>query len=462
MLLDEPTNHLDIAALAWLEDFLTSWRGALMVVSHDRYFLDRVVDRIWEVRDGRVDIYSGAYSAFARQRAERDLRRQQMYEKQQVEIARTEEFIRRYSAGQRAREARGRQTRLDRLERIEAVAQRATVKLAIDAGARSGRVVVRLNRFAVEHPGRKGEPIITATRTIEIERGDRAALVGPNGSGKTTLLRTIVGELAPGAGRVEWGEGIRVAFFRQGAEDLDPEDDVLMSFLDARNRPLAEARNLLARFLFRGEEIFKRVGDLSGGERSRLALARIFGGGANFLILDEPTNHLDLPSREALETVLPEFPGAILFVSHDRRFIDAVATHVWAVEDSRLTPYTGGWSDYIARNPEAAGRAGRPTMATAAVPRPEPVTNGAAAPARGARSQSSKEERRNAARLRDLERDVTEAEAALTSAQAALTVATKARDVGRIATLGHAVVEAEARLAGLLEAWEQAATVAGV
>ncbi len=358
LLLDEPTNHLDLAALAWLEAFLAEWRGTLVAISHDRYFLDRVVERIWEVRDGQVDVYAGNYTQFARLRDERDRRRQEEYEQQQAEIARTEEFIRRYRAGQRYRQARGRQKQLDRLKRVEAVRRQASVRLGIDAGLRSGRVVLRLERFTVEHPGRRHEPIITAPPTIEIERGDRVALIGPNGSGKTTLLRTVAGELAPCTGRVDHGEGVRIAFFRQGAEDLDPEDDVLSSFLDMRNRPIAEARGILARFLFRGEEVFKRVGDLSGGERSRLALARIFASGANFLLLDEPTNHLDLPSREALESVLPEFPGAILFVSHDRRFIDSIATHIWSVEDGRLAAFVGNWSAFQVRSVECGVRNG--------------------------------------------------------------------------------------------------------
>jgi ATP-binding cassette, subfamily F, member 3 len=449
LLLDEPTNHLDLTALGWLEDFLTSWPGTMLVVSHDRYFLDRVVERIWEVRDGHVDVYPGNYSAFARLRAERDLRQQIEHERQQAEIARTEDFIRRYKSGQRAKEARGRQTRLDRLERIEAVEQRATVKLNIDSGLRSGRVVLRLNRLVVEHPGHRREVLITAPQNVEVERGHRVAIVGPNGAGKTTLLRTIAAEIPPLSGRAEEGEGVKQAFFRQAAEDLEPEDEVIHSFLEPRNRPLAEARNILARFLFRGEDVFKRVGDLSGGERSRLALARIFACGANLLLLDEPTNHLDLPSREALEGILPEFPGAIIFVSHDRRFIDAVATHVWNVEDGRLESFTGNWTAL------QRSRAAQPRPAT---PPPKPVK--AAEPV-AAGAPRTREDRRMAARVRDLEREVTEAEEALATLQNELETAAANQDVARIRTLGHAVVDAEGRLEALLSQWENAAAAAG-
>jgi ATP-binding cassette subfamily F protein 3 len=399
------------------------------------------------VRDGRVDIYPGNYSTFSRLRAERDLRQQIEYERKQAEIARTEEYIRRYKEGQRARQARGRQTRLNRLERIQSVRHLPTVHLGVDAGLRSGRVVVRLNRLVVEHPGHQGEPLIRAPQTVEVERGNRVAIVGPNGAGKTTLLRTIAGEVPPVSGRVEEGEGVTTGFFRQAAEDLDPEDEVILSFLEPRNRPLAEARNILARFLFRGEEVFKRVGDLSGGERSRLALARVFAGGSNLLLLDEPTNHLDLPSREALEAILPEFAGAILFVSHDRRFIDAVATHIWLVEAGTLLPFAGNWSTF--QRARAAASAAQAEAVSAARgdqrPRPDAVR------------QQSKEDRRQAARVRDLERDVTEAEAGLGALQAALEEAAAAQDVVRIRSLGQAVVDAEARLAELMSAWEEAA-----
>ena len=449
LLLDEPTNHLDLLALGWLEDFLLDWPGTLIVVSHDRYFLDRVIDRIWELRDGRVTAFPGNYSAYARQREERDLRQRELFERQQAEIERTEEFIRRYRAGQRAKQARGRQKQLDRLERVAAVGQRATLSLAVDAGSRSGGTALRLQRLQVEHPARRGEPLLTLPEKLEVERGRRVAIVGPNGAGKTTLLRTIAGEIAPLLGRVELGHGVRLGFFRQAAEDLNPEDDMLTAFLGFRNRPLAEARDLLARFLFPGEEIFKRVGDLSGGERVRLALARVFGSGANLLLLDEPTNHLDLPSREALEGLLPGFPGAIIFVSHDRRFIDHAATDLWQVEDGRIVSFAGGWTDYLERQAQRASIVLPPERAAA--PEPSHSLNGA-----DGRPQS-KESRRRAARVRELEREVADAEEALAALHASLDAAVAAHDGNRVGTLGEAVVAAQRQLDELLAAWETAA-----
>ena len=325
-----------------------------------------------------------------------------------------------------------------------------------------------------------GDQLVLDQVGLTVRPGMVLALLGPSGCGKTTLLRTIAGETPPLTGRVEGGDGVQMAFFRQATEDLDPDDEVLMSFLEARNRPIGEARDLLARFLFRGEEVFKRVGDLSGGERSRLALARIFACGANFLMLDEPTNHLDLPSREALESVLPEFPGAILFVSHDRRFIDAVATHVWAVEDGRLSVVdrriqAWDWNTY-GSGQRATGNGQREAGIAPAHETPGAVTpaggdgrgNGrrpasAATAPRPAESRAARaEDRRAAARVRELERAVSDAETALAALQSDLDAATAAQDVSRIAALGQALVEAEARLSTLIAAWEEAAMAAGV
>ena len=475
LLLDEPTNHLDLQMLDWLEGFLSEWRGTLITVSHDRYFLDRVVSTIWELRNGRIEVFPGNYSHYAVLREERDRRRQDLFERQQEEIARQEEFIRRYRNSQKSRQARGRQKQLNRLERIEAVQQDATVSLGIDRGLRSAQVALRLNRLVVEHPGRRGEALVTAPQVVEAERGSRIAIVGPNGAGKTTLLGVLAGERAPLSGRVEYGEGVKLSYFRQAAEDLDPEDEVLMSFLELRNRPISEARDILARFLFRHDEIYKMVGDLSGGERARLALARVFGDGSNVLLLDEPTNHLDLPSREALEQVLPSYQGVIIFVSHDRRFIDTVATHVWSVEDGRLLPVTGNWTEFQRLRPRLLLS---PALSPVSVPATAGVSNGAqltsdiseampsngeapkpqsGAPARVARA----EERRLAARVRDLERAVTDAEAELAALHNQLELATQRHDVERVTGLGTAIVVHEQRLHQLMADWEAAAQAAG-
>ena len=453
LLLDEPTNHLDLESLTWLETTLTARRGTLIVVSHDRYFLDRVATTIWELRDGIVTPFAGNYSHYERQRQERDARQQIEYERQQEEIAKTEEFIRRFRAGQRAREARGRQTRLDRLERIEAVSRSARLHINTGKIGRSGDMALRLTELQVAHPGDETRPIIAGPREVDLGRGDRVAIVGPNGAGKTTLLRTIMGEIAPLAGTARFGANVTPAFYRQAAEDLEPDDSVLDVLLETTGGMIAEARDRAARFLFRGEEVFKHVGDLSGGERSRLSLARLFYSGANLLILDEPTNHLDLPSREALESALLGWPGSLLFVSHDRRFIDVVATDLWLVREGRLERFEGNWSAYLA--------------AKSAPPQPPVEVAGTALakerpqPAQGRNSRPpTRDDRRLEARVRELERQVTEAEQEVARLQHDLQVASAAQDVVRVRDIGARYTAAEAYLANVMEEWEAAAQAA--
>jgi ATP-binding cassette subfamily F protein 3 len=453
LLLDEPTNHLDLEALTWLEQTLAARKGTLVVVSHDRYFLDKVAGVIWELRDGVVTVFNGNYSAYERQRQERDARQQLEYERQQEFIAKTEEFIRRFKAGQRSREARGRETRLARMERIERVRERPRLSIGTGKVSRSGDIALRLTDLAVAHPGDPTRAILTAPRDLDLIRGDRVAIVGANGTGKTTLLRTIMGELAPLSGSARFGANVTPAFFRQAAEDLGPADSVLDVLVETTAGMIPEARDRAARFLFRGEDVFKIVGDLSGGERSRLSLARLFYSGANFLLLDEPTNHLDLPSREALESTLASWGGSLLFVSHDRRFIDMVATHLWLVEDGRLVRFEGNWSAHLAAQ-------------TAPPPLPVDV---AGLPSRGARPESSRpqpdrgrrpatrEERRLEARVRELERQVSEAEQEVARLHRELEAASAAHDVERVRELGERYTAAEALLANVMEEWEAAA-----
>jgi len=448
LLLDEPTNHLDLDALTWLETTLAARRGTLVVVSHDRYFLDRVATTIWELRRGVVTGFSGNYSAYEQQRRERDARQVLEYERQQAEIAKTEEFIRRFRAGQRSREARGRQTRLDRLERIDPVQQQTQLRIKTGGVGRSGDIVLRLTELQVRHPGDSARPIITGPSEVQVMRGDRVAIVGPNGAGKTTLLRSVMGELEPLAGTVRFGANVIPAFFRQAAEDLDPEDSILDVLLETTGGMIPEARDRAARFLFRGEDIYKLVRDLSGGERSRLSLARLFYSGANLLILDEPTNHLDLPSREALESTLVGWPGTLLFVSHDRRFIDVAATDLWLVRDGRLDRFEGNWSAYVAAQ-------------TAPTTTPVEVAGAALATERERRERSgrppTREERRLEARVRELERQVTEAEQEVTRLHDELDSASAAQDIARVRDLGPRYAAAEAYLANVLEEWETVA-----
>ncbi|MBI2324674.1 MAG: ABC-F family ATP-binding cassette domain-containing protein [Chloroflexi bacterium] len=340
MLLDEPTNHLDIAALEWLERFLVERRATFLVVGHDRWFLDRVTSRTLSFERGTVVEYRGSYSHYARQRADRDAALTKAAERQAEEIARTEEFIRKYGAGHRSKEARGRGKTLARVERIQAPERLARHGWRLDAAHMPGDAVVKTTALVVGH--RRDAPVVR-TPPLRIARGARVAVVGPNGAGKTTLVRTLIGDLPAIDGYVASAPSARVAYLAQTQQDLGG-GTVLDALREASGLQEQAARDLLARFLFRGEDVFKDIAVLSGGERTRLALACLAAREANLLVLDEPTNHLDVAAREALESVLLTFEGSLLFVSHDRYLIDKLATEVWLVERGELKKHEGNWT----------------------------------------------------------------------------------------------------------------------
>jgi ATP-binding cassette subfamily F protein 3 len=344
LVLDEPTNHLDLQAIEWLESYLQGWPEALLVVSHDRRFLDKVVTRIWDMSFGRLEIYRGNYTRYAGLRAARQARRLTEWEDQQEVIARTEDFVQRYKAGQRTREAQGREKRLRRVERVQRPREERTIHLRLESDQRSGELVLRTQDLVVGY----GTPLITVP-DLELRRLHRVALIGPNGSGKTTFLRTVLGQMPPLAGRVRLGASLQIGYWAQSREDLDPENTVIDEILEVEDMPIGEVRNLMARFLFTGDDPFKRIGDLSGGEQCRVALAKLTLAEPNFLVLDEPTNQLDIASQEIMEEVLREFIGTVLFVSHDRYLIDALATQVWAIEDRHLRVHEGNYQEYLTR-----------------------------------------------------------------------------------------------------------------
>src|SRR5216117_2745448 len=349
LLLDEPTNHLDVAALEWLETFLVERAVTALVSSHDRWFLDKVTSRTLSIEDLTVVEYRGGYTHYARQRAEREAAQATAAGRQAEEIARTEDFIRRYGAGQRSKEARGRGKKLARLERIAAPTQGPKHTWRLEAADLGSETVLETTSLAAGYV----EPVVR-TGPLRIGRDARVAIVGPNGAGKTTLVRTLLGEIAALDGYVSTAPMVRVAYLEQEQAELTGTATVLETMRSASGLGDQEARDLLARFLFRGEEVDRAVGVLSGGERARLALARLSAREANLLVLDEPTNHLDLAAREQLETVLSGFGGTLLFISHDRYFVDKLASELWLIGEGLLRRFEGGWSAY--QRSRAAGK----------------------------------------------------------------------------------------------------------
>jgi ATP-binding cassette subfamily F protein 3 len=448
LLLDEPTNHLDLGMVEWLEGFLRAWAGAFVVVSHDRYFLDRVTSRTLDLSFGRLEDYPAPYARYLALREERMARRRQEYEDQQEYIARTEDFIRRYKAGQRSREARGRQTRLERLERIERPQEHAALNLRAHASLRSGREVIHASKLRVGYADQTAEHLLVSAPELRVERGDRVAIVGRNGAGKSTLLKTIVGDLLPLAGRVTFGTNVKVGYYAQSHEGLPSEGTPLTVLL--RGQPLGEeaARNYLARFLFSGDDVYRPIAGLSGGERSRLALACLLLEGANLLILDEPTNHLDIQSRETLEEMLAGYDGTVVFVSHDRFFIDRVATRVWEIADGLVRQYLGNYTDATRQKERLAGNGDTPSA-------PSPLSAPSPELKSEPRHPSGESESRLQRRLASTERDIGRLEGRLNELSDAIAIAGIDGDHHRLAELSEAYTSAQGELDVAYERWQE-------
>jgi ATP-binding cassette subfamily F protein 3 len=451
LLLDEPTNHLDVNSVEWLEEFLGTYNNAYVIISHDRYFLDRTCRRIVELELGRAATYTGNYSAYL---VERDVRREaqlRAYENQQHLIAKTEEFIRRNLAGQKTKQAKSRRKMLEKLERVEAVRpDQSSGDFRLQAIERAGTQVLTVLEATVGYP----DKLLARDITFTLRRGECLGIIGPNGSGKTTFIKTVLGKLDPLAGEMRWGTKVQIGYYAQQLDDLDDRNEIIMELrrVALSTATAGELRSFLAKFLFTGDDVYKHVRDLSGGEKGRLALAKLIYSRVNVLILDEPTNHLDIPSREALEEALDAFQGTILTISHDRYFLDRVATQILALDGSGgAQHYDGDYTEY--HDWKAAQK--RAPVQEAAIPATKSKeaisrSNTKAAQGKGGKKQTVRDSQA-------LEVEIAEAEKRLAELSEQLGQPELARDAKRLKALNEDYQLTDARLRALYEEWEQVA-----
>ncbi|HUP65368.1 MAG TPA: ABC-F family ATP-binding cassette domain-containing protein [Thermoanaerobaculia bacterium] len=446
LLLDEPTNHLDLKGIEFLEEFLASFKGAYLVISHDRTFLNRTVDKIVELAHGQLLEYHGNYDRFIRQRAERMEQMQVEFTRQQEMIERTQDFIRRNIAGQKTKQAQSRRKMLEKVERVDRPQTDETfAKFRLDAGPRSGAIALVAEKLDV---GYERKTTVVTNVDLNIRRGERYAIMGPNGSGKSTLLKTLAGRLEPLGGELRYGHGIQTGYYDQTLGDLRPDARVLDEIWDIDHSQSEEdARSFLARFSFFDEDVNKKVSALSGGEKGRLALAKIMYVGGNLMLLDEPTNHLDVYTREALEEALESFTGALIVVSHDRYFIDRVVEHVILVEDGEATVELGNYSQIVERMKALeAGAAQR-------VAEPAPKTKDAAI-SRDEQKRREKEERKREERLAEIQKEIASAEKRIEANDLELCREEVYSDGARVRDLQGSNEEQRRALEELYRAWE--------
>src|SRR3954451_772231 len=359
LLLDEPTNHLDLAAIEWLERYLSDFAGAVLLISHDRFLLDRLATRIVWLTQHKLKSYKGNYTAFVQQRELEELTQLRQFEQQQADIEKQQEFIRRFQAGQRSKEARGRATRLERVmkseEMVSAVSKQHKIHLSPSTDQRAGDRVLDVRELSKAYDSRQ----LWKDVKFEIKRGERVGVIGPNGAGKTTLLEVLLGRRDADAGDLRWGANLNIGYYDQrlGMEEFHPENTVMEEVMAERQASLQDLRDVLALMLFRGEDANKKIAMLSGGERARVRLAQLLLDKPNVLVLDEPTNHLDIASREALENSLAGFEGTIFCVSHDRYFLDKVARRLLVLKPPGVVSFDGnsaGWQAKVSADAQAA------------------------------------------------------------------------------------------------------------
>jgi ATP-binding cassette, subfamily F, member 3 len=483
LILDEPTNHLDIRAVEWLEGYLNQWEGATLIVSHDRYFLDRVVDHIWELSASGMEVYRGNYSSYLQQRQERWELRQQVYDTEMDRLLKELDYIKRNISGQNVTQAKGKLRRLSReVQAIEMLGFDAVqneswaeisnqveisshplnvaeverrikslrgprkrpprLLLHLKASQRSGDLVLRTRDLAIGYPD-EGKPLFRAPDLV-LKRGDCVAVIGPNGAGKTTFLKTILAQMPPLEGEVILGASLHVGYFAQAHEDLHPERSLIQEIeAVASDMLLADIRNYLGRFLFTGDDVYQKVSTLSGGERGRLALAKLSLTRANLLLLDEPTNHLDIPSQEILQEVLAEYQGSILLVSHDRYLIDALGTQIWEIlaGQSSLKVFDGTYTQYREYQEIQAEQSSK-----------EEVIGVKNSTKRNRSGIFSSEERKRRVRLSEVERRITSLEEELAALSRKLE--SPPADMVKVQHLGQEYVRVQDELNSMVNEWE--------
>lgn len=481
LLLDEPTNHLDVAAVEWLEEFLQTYASAYVVISHDRYFLDRACRRIIELENGRAASYTGNYSHYLVEREERREAQQRAYDNQQQMIAKTEDFIRRNLAGQKTKQAKSRRTMLQKLERVDAVrADQSQGDFRLRSIERTGNHVLMVEGATIGYPGK------TLARDISftLRRAECLGIIGPNGSGKTTFLKTILKKTPALAGEIRWGTKVQIGYYAQQLDDLDDRNEIIMELrrVAPPNATAGELRSFLAKFLFTGDDVYKHVRDLSGGEKGRLALAKLIYSRVNVLVLDEPTNHLDIPSREALEEALDAYEGTILTISHDRYFLDRVATQMLALDgEGNAEHYDGDYTQYhdwkatgiggptvpldaqrelISDRLAGAQADGNGEAQSASISTTKGKTSGkgksnatAAKPA----IKVIKKARNENVSPQQIETEIAKTEKRLTDISEQMSQPDVARDATKLVSLDEEYKQTDARLADLYEQWERIA-----
>ena len=446
LLLDEPTNFLDFEGLAWLEKYLLDSPATLLVVSHDRFFLDRVVQQIFDLRAGMLQSYSGNYSDYRVRHEAQKKSAQHAYREQQELIARTEKQIRQSKADRRSkRQARSRQKALERLTLQRAPAAERRFKLHLDYSGRSGQQVIIFEKVSKAFDGKR----LFDELSFQIRWGDRVALVGPNGAGKSTLLKMIAGLEQPSGGQIHLGPSVNVAYFAQEQEQLNPAGTVLEEITAASELDLEEARTHLGRYLFSGDDVFKKVSSLSGGEKSRLALARLALRPGNCLLVDEPTSHLDLQALEELEAVLQRYPGTLVAVSHDRYFLKGMVNRVFELQNGALTLYEGSFQDYLESREEKSEA--KPAGAGDGVDRGR---QRALEERRQARQRQNRRRRLLEEQAR-LEKKIHSAESELECYEKLLSDPGKYGDYNRLRELNRELSAVKEKLSRLLRSWEE-------